>query len=69
MKRKQTVEVDGKFDKNDNFTLRAKDNAWQTTTEEIGGMTKAEIRALLKEWETKMDIQQAQLKELKKRYD
>ena len=65
---KQSVEVDGKFEKNDNLTWKANDNN-QDMDEEIGGMTKAELKAQQKEWETRMDKLQAELKQLLIKYD
>ena len=69
MKRKQTVEVERKFEKNDNFTLKRNNDCQETITEEMSEMTKAEMRAILKKLETKMDQQQAELKQLRRRYD
>ena len=65
---KQIVNVDRKYEKNDNLTWKANDNN-QDMDEEIGGMTKAELRIHLKEWETRIAKQQAELKQLLIKYD
>ena len=69
IKRRQTVEADWRFKKEDSFTLKGNNDCQETISEEMSEMTNAEMRAILKKLQTKMDKQQAELKQLRSRYD